>query len=427
MLALKLGAVFLIILTNAFFVAAEYALITARKSELEAKAAEGSRRAALALRLLEKPIAIISVCQIGVTVASIVLGAVGEPLAEHLLKPVVVWSLAAVLIGLSSITYLHVVFGELAPKAIALKRAEGVSMTVAWPIRLISRLLHPFVTLFSASAALVARLFGIDPHSEKALVTSETELRLMIAAAEEGNLIEEDEEELIYNVFDFGDLKARDAMVARPSILTLSVAATADEAIQAVLASAHSRVPLWKDNQDMIVGILHARDLFACFYEQGSNAVDLESLARPALIIPETKKLSELLADFRREHQQIAVVLNEYGAVQGIVTLEDLMEQLVGEIADEFDRPEDEQKVTFLSEHVVRVDGFLSVEEFNDEVAERWQLRLQNGEIHTVGGYVFTRLGRAPQAGDTVTTDELELVVLSIDSNRIAELKITKL
>jgi putative hemolysin len=423
-LGLRLGAVFLIILINAFFVAAEYALITARKSELESRAQGGSKRAHLALKLLAKPIAVISVCQVGVTVSSIVIGAVGEPLAEHLLKPIVVWGFAAVILGLSSITYLHVVFGELAPKAIALQRAEGVAMGVAWPVRVFSFLLHPLVLLFMASASIVARAFGVDPHSRKSAITSETELRLMIAAAEEENLIEEDEEELIYNVFDFGDLEAHDVMIARPSVLMLPLSATADEALQAVLASPYTRVPLWSDSPDSIVGILHARDLFACLYEHGKEGIDLEKLLRPALLIPETKKLSDLLQDLRREQQQMAIVLNEYGAVEGVVTMEDLLEELVGEIDDEFDEPGNDG-IEIIEPKKALLQGSVTIEDFNDRLGEVWNVTLQNGDIHTISGFIFTRLGRAPAVGDAVATEELSFIVSAIDGNRIDKVEVT--
>jgi magnesium and cobalt exporter, CNNM family len=414
---LRIIAVLLIVLGNAFFVAAEYALVTARRSRLQAFADGGSRRARIALRIMDSPVRFIGTVQLGITVFSILLGAVGEPLLEHFLDPVMATGLAFVL-AFAIVTYLHVTLGELVPKAIALAKNESTALWVALPVEGFYVVSYPLVWFLQSSANAVTRLFGISPAPAGVVTHTEEELRMIVAQAEDTGVIEEAEEEMLYKVFDFADKEVHDVMVPRPEVVAVSVDLPAEECLAAVIDSPYTRYPAFRGTLDEIVGILHVRDLFSALYADGIQNVALERIVRPAHFVPETKDLGPLLGDFRRTNQHMAIVVGEYGATQGIVTLEDLLEEIVGEIEDEYDLPDD--SVQRLDDRRVRVDGTFTIDDFN----EQFDQRLPQEDYHTLAGFVFGELGRAPASRDEVTWDGLRFEVVQTDGPRIELLEI---
>jgi putative hemolysin len=414
---LRLLIVFLLVLGNAYFVVAEYALVTAQRSRLNELAKRKKHAAMVALRLMEEPVRFISTVQIGITVLSILLGAVGEPLISDFFEPYMPHGVAFVL-SFGLLTYLGLVVGELVPKALALQHAARIATWVATPIDVMQRVAHPAVLILQGSAKLILRLFGVRQATVGMVVRSEEEIRSMLAEAEETGVIEEAEEEMIYKVFDFAEKEVHDVMVPRPEVVGVSVDLPAQECLAAIIDSPYTRYPAYRDNLDEIVGVLHVRDLFSALYANGIDNVKLEDILRPAHFVPETKDLGPLLTEFRRTNQHLAIVVDEYGSTQGIVTLEDLLEEIVGEIEDEYDMPDD--SVQRIDENRVRVDGTFPIDDFN----ERFGKALPQEDYHTLAGFVFGELGRAPEAGDEIVWDGLRFEVVETDGPRIEQLEI---
>lgn len=414
---LRILLVLLLVLGNGWFVVAEYALITARRARLAELAKKHRRGAATALRLMEEPVRFISTVQIGITIFSILLGAIGEPLVSHFLDPHLPRT-ASFLLSFAILTYLGLVVGELVPKAVALQHAERIAVVIATPVDIMQRLVHPLVLILQGSAKGILRLLGMRSAPVGMVVRSEEEIRSMLAEAEETGLIEEAEEEMLYKVFDFADKEVHDVMVPRPEVVGVSVELPAEECLAAVIDSPYTRYPAYRGSLDEIAGILHVRDLFSALYANGIQNVHVEDILRPAYFVPETKDLGPLLTEFRRTNQHIAIVVDEYGSTQGIVTLEDLLEEIVGEIEDEYDMPDD--SVQRIDEHTIRVDGTFPIDDFN----ERFGQELPVEDYHTLAGFVFGELGRAPAPGDEVLWDGLRFQVVGTDGPRIEVLEV---
>jgi putative hemolysin len=415
---LRIVLVFLLVLGNAFFVAAEYALVTARRTRLKALAEEGSLRARIALRIMDSPVRFIGTVQLGITAFSIALGAIGEPLVEHFLDPFLATTVAFV-IAFAIVTYLHVTLGELVPKAIALTKNESTALWVALPVEVFYVGTYPLVWFLQASSNAFTRLFGIEPAPAGVVAHTEEEIRMIVAQAEDTGVIEEAEEEMLYKVFDFADKEAHEVMVPRPQVVAISVELPPEECLAAVIDSPFTRYPAYRGSLDEIVGILHVRDLFSALNDRGIAQVRIEDLLRPAYVVPETKDLGALLGDFRRDKQHMAIVVDEYGAMQGIVTLEDLLEEIVGEIEDEFDLPD--ESIERLDERTIRIHGTFPLDDFNDQ----FDTSLPIEDYHTLAGFVFGLIGRAPEQGDEVSHDGLVFRVDEVDGTRIDRLTVT--
>jgi putative hemolysin len=411
-------AVLLIVLANAFFVAAEYSLVTARRSRLGEMAVAGSRRAQIALRIMDSPVRFIGTVQLGITTFSILLGAVGEPIVEHWIDEPLLSQGVAFVIAFSVVTYLHVTLGELVPKAIALTKNESTALWVALPVEAFYLATYPLVWFLQESSNALTRLFGINPAPVGIVAHTEEEIRMIVAAAEDTGVIEEVEEEMLYKVFDFAEKEVHDVMVPRPEVVALSVDLPTQEALAAVIDSPFTRYPVYRGSLDDVLGVLHVRDLFSALYDRGIDSVVIEELVRPAHVVPETKDLGPLLAEFRRLNQHMALVVDEYGAVEGIVTLEDLLEEIVGEIEDEYDLPD--ESVQRLENGRVRIDGTFPIDDFN----ERFEQELPQDDYHTVAGFVFGQLGRAAEAGDEVVHDGIRFQVVDVDGQRIERLEV---
>ncbi|HEU0303866.1 MAG TPA: hemolysin family protein [Gaiellaceae bacterium] len=416
---LELLAVLLIVIANGFFVAAEYALVTARRSRLEELAGEGMRRARIAVRIMDSPVRFIGTVQLGITAFSILLGVVGEPIVAGWIDGPLSHGVSFV-IAYAFVTYLHVTLGELVPKAIALDRKEETALWVALPIEGVYIVSYPIVWFFQASANAMTRLVGIEPAPAGIIAHSEEEIRMIVAQAEETGEIEEGEREMLYKVFDFADKEVGDVMVPRPEVVALSIDLPPEECLAAAMEAPYTRYPVYRGSLDTVVGILHIRDLMREMNMRGGfGDVNVEALLRPAHVVPETKDLAALLHDFRRTKEHLAVVVDEYGATEGIVTLEDLLEEIVGEIEDEFDLPD--ESVERLADGRIRIDGTFSIDDFNEEFG----VDLPVEDYHTMAGVVFGLLGRAPEPGDEVSYDGTHFKVVEIEGTRIERLEVT--
>ena len=416
-IALRILILIVLVLANAIFVAAEYALVTARRSRLEERSERGGRGARTALRLMDEPVRFISTVQVGITVSAILLGAIGEPLLSDFMEPPVSTTVAF-LISFAILTYLSVVVGELVPKAVALQKAERLAIALAVPLDWLARLAHPLVWLLDKSANVVLRLLRVKPAPAGMIAYTREDIRHSVAAAEDVGELQEAEEEMLYKVFDFASKEVAAVMVPRPDVVAISADMPPEEALATVVDSPYTRYPVYRNSLDEIIGILHVRDLFAAMHDLGIANVRLDSIARPAYVVPETKDLAALLADFRREKQHMAIVVDEYGVVDGIVTLEDVLEEIVGEIEDEFDLPD--TSVERIDENRVRVDGSYTIDDFN----ETFGTSLEQDDYHTMAGLVFGSLGRAPEVDDSVQVDGVQLTVLEIEGSRIVRLEV---
>jgi magnesium and cobalt exporter, CNNM family len=417
-LLLELVAVGVLIALNAFFVAAEYGLVTARRTRIIELQHQGNRRARDVLRITGDPPRFIAAMQLGVTLTSLGIGALGEATLSHQFDKWLATALAIVL-AYAILSFFHVVFGELVPKGAALGHAERTALWVSAPVRAFITVFRPAIWLLDASSEAILRAFGLEPPGAEREVHSEAELRMLVSRSTQQGEIEEGEREMIDKVFVFGDKDAADVMVARPDVVAVSVDMPPEEALATVLDSPYTRYPVFRESLDDIVGVLHVRDLFTAIYERGIASVRLEELLRPAYVVPETKDLASLLAEFRRTSNHFAVVVDEYGAMVGVVTLEDLLEEIVGEIEDEFDVPE--EQIEQVDEDSYRIDGRFPIEEFN----ARFGTDLPDEDYHTIAGFVFGQLGRAPEPGDDVSFDGVRFDVLEVEGNRIERIGVT--
>jgi CBS domain containing-hemolysin-like protein len=407
-----------LILLNGCFVAAEYGLVTSRRTRIKELATEGDRRARAVLKITGDPPRFIAAMQLGVTVTSLAIGALGEPIFAHLFEPLLS-TVLAVILGLVILTFLHVVIGELVPKGLALGHPERTALVFSGPTRLFFTGLSPFIWLLQRSTELVLGLLGQEPPGAEHEAHSEAELRMLLSSSAEQGEIARGEQEMLYKVFDFADKEVADVMVPRPEVVALSVDLPPAEALEIVLDSPYTRYPVYRDSLDDVVGILHVRDLIKAMHDPDGMRVNLEELLRPATMVPETKDLAALLTEFRRTNQHMAVVIDEYGDIEGIVTLEDLLEEIVGEIEDEFDLPD--ETVERVDEDTIRIDGTFSIDDFNEE----FDADLPIEDFHTVAGFVFGRLGRAAEPGDEVSHDGIVFRVDSVEGQRIDRLTVT--
>jgi putative hemolysin len=418
MTVLQILAVLLLVLGNAFFVAAEYALVTARRSRLEELAQAGNRRARMALRIMDSPVRFIGTVQLGITAFSIALGAVGEPIVEQWIDDPLLSSGVAFVAAFAFVTYLHVTLGELVPKAIALTKNESTALWVALPIEGVYVVTYPLVWFLQASSNAFTGLFGIEPAPAGVVAHTEEDIRMIVAQAGQSGVVEEAEQEMLYKVFDFADKEAHEVMVPRPEVVAISVELPAEECLAAVIDSPFTRYPAYRGSLDEIVGVLHVRDLFSKLYANGIENVRIEELLRKPFLVPETKDLGALLNEFRRQNQHMAIVVDEYGAMQGIVTLEDLLEEIVGEIEDEYDLPD--ESVKRIDETRIRIDGTFPIDDFN----EQFQQDVPQQDYHTVAGFVFGQLGRVAEEGDEVVWNGLRFGVIETDGARIEQLEV---
>jgi putative hemolysin len=417
-LFLELVGVGVLILLNAFFVAAEYGLVTARRTRMVELHHQGNRRARAVLRITGDPPQFIAAMQLGVTLTSLGIGALGEHALSKAFDSWMATVLAAAL-AYVILTFFHVVIGELVPKGVALGHSEGTALWVSAPVRAFFTVFAPVVLVLRKATELVLAMLGLEAPGAEREPLSEAELRMLLSRSSQEGEIEHEEQQMIDKVFVFGDKDAADVMVPRPEVAAVSIALPPEQALASVLDSPYTRYPVYRETLDDIVGVLHVRDLFTAMHERGLASVKLEELLRQAYVVPETKDLASLLQEFRRTNNHFAVVVDEYGDMAGICTLEDLIEEIVGEIEDEFDIAE--VQIEQVDDDTYRLDGMFPIDEFNG----RFGTDLPDEDFHTVGGFVFGQLGRAPEVGDDVSWNGLQFDVLEVDGSRIERMAVT--
>jgi CBS domain containing-hemolysin-like protein len=412
---------------NGFFVAAEFALVRVRDSRIQQLEQEGSVRARVVRDALRDLDAYLSVCQVGITMASLGLGWVGEPAVAHLIEPFLgaagitnerVVSIIAFVVGFAIITYAHLVFGEQAPKYFSIQRAEATSLWISRPLRIFMVLFRPLVWVVNASTNFVLRPWGVKLGGEME-AHSEEELRIMISSATASGELEPEEREYLNNVFDFGDRVAREVMVPRPDIEALRVDLPLPEMVDAAVFGRYTRYPVYEEDLDHILGAVHVKDLLRAARENPDD-FDVRSIIRDCLVVPENKPIEQILREFQQRKLQMAIVIDEWGSVEGLITIEDVLEEIVGEIQDEFD--EGEATIEEIGDGVYAVDGRIPITEVN----EYFGLDLPHEDFDTIGGYVLGTLGRPPEPGDTVEADGVALHVKSVDGPRVSMLTLRR-
>jgi CBS domain containing-hemolysin-like protein len=424
---LNLLAALVLVGLNAFFVAAEFALVRVRESRIVQLEQEGSARAGVVRETLRDLDSNLSVCQVGITVASLALGWVGEPAVSHLIEPVLanlgvaserVVTIVSIALGFGVITYAHLVFGEQAPKYFSIQKAEQVSLWISRPLNFSRLLLRPVVWIVNTSTNFVLKPWGIR-LGEEMEAHSEEELRIMISSSTASGVLDPEEREYLNNVFDFGDRVAREIMVPRPDIEALPIDAPLAELAERAAFGRYTRYPVYKDDLDDILGAVHVKDLFRAAGEDPEN-FDIREVIRECLVVPETKRIEEILREFQTRKLQMAIVIDEWGSVEGLITIEDVLEEIVGEIQDEFD--EGEAAIERISDNLFAVDGRIPITEVN----EHFDLDLPHEDFDTIGGYVLGSLGRPPEAGDSVEADGATLHVKSVDGQRVSMLTLRR-
>lgn len=412
----------ILLFVNAFFVAAEYSFIRVRSTQLDELAEQGSARAKAAKRIVGSLDAYISATQIGVTLASLGLGLVGEPAVGRLLDPLfapldglspAIGRIVSFIVAFGVVTYLTVVVGELAPKYLALERTIGLALWSAYPLDLFARVMTPFIWFVNGSANAIVRWFGIKPV-EDLDAHSEEELKMLVAISTRKGILQESERILLGNALDFADTLVRQVMVPRTEIVGVPDDIAVDGIVRLTAENPFTRFPVYHLDVDHIVGIIHLKDVV-----RATPGTPVTALMRKPLYLPESTHLDRALAQFRREHAQLAVVVDEFGGTAGLVTLEDVIEELVGEVQDEFDR---ETPMLREEDGGYLMNGLLALA----EAKEKLGLDLDDEPYDTVGGLVFGRLGRLAEVGDGVELEGWRFQVTAIDGRRVAQVRVRR-
>ena len=420
---LKLFAAFVFVAINAFFGAAEFSIVKIRRSRLEEIEAHGNKKAKLAIKVTSSLDSYLSATQLGITLASLALGWIGEPalaviidpLFGHWLKddPILMHSVS-IATAFTIITLLHVVFGELVPKSIAIQKTETAVMLVVRPLYLFAQIFRPIIYIFDHLAALALKLIGIQPAHDSDLVHSEEEIKLIAGASQRGGIIDKTESEIIKNAVDFSDKIAREIMVPRQDMECLYLENTYEENFNIVKQSNHTRYPVCDEDKDNIVGMIHLRDIL-----MNEDEKDITKMLREVLFVPESLSVSEVLHTMKRRRIHMAIVIDEYGGTSGLISMEDVLEELVGDIQDEHDTADDVYEKR-LEDGSFEFLGMTLL----DEAMEYMGLRtLDEHEEDTIGGYVFGLLARKPKVGDVVDCPLCSFEILEIDGFRVKKVK----
>lgn len=429
-IGLRLLVVVGFILLNAFFVAAEFAIVTVRRTRIEQLVAEGHAGARAVLDGVRDADRFVAVSQLGITIASLALGWVGEPavvvfvlplfgLLPENLGPVSTHAIAS-FIAFALITFLHMIIGEQVPKVAALHNAEGLAMIVARPTLWFGALFRPFIWLVNATTNLVLRSFGLEPASGHRLVHSVEELRIIVEQSRAAGFLEAEENEIAQRAFGLGEITARDVMIPRTEMASLPTTITLDELLTRVVDDGHSRFPVYQGTMDNVVGVIHVKDLLKLVREPvNASEFSVRRTMREPLYVPETLHANELLALMRRRNRHVAIVVDEYGGTAGMATLEDIVERLVGTMQDEFEQPE--VRVQPVGDGSFLVNGLVNLSELPDAIG----LEIESEDYSTIGGYVFGLLGRRPVVNDEVETPMFRARVEAVDGLRISMVHLT--
>ena len=416
---------FLVVL-NGLFVAAEFALVKIRSTQVDRLEREGKAAAGMVRAATGRLDAYLAVCQLGITISSLGLGWLGEPAVAAVIEPLFglfgipegILHPVALAIAFGMITFLHVVFGELAPKTIALQKTEGTSLFVAPFMRLFYYLLLPGTVLFNGTANAITRMIGIPPARESEDTHTEDEIRTLVRQSARQGMLEQDEEEMVGAVFELNDKVAREIMVPRPDVVSLPAEMELRKLVSVAAAGHYTRYPVYEDDSsDRIIGAVHVKDVLRAVESEGGLDAHLTArdLAREVLIVPENRPIDEILEDFQKQEIQMAIVIDEWGSFEGLFTLEDIIEEIVGEIRDEFD--EEEPAIRKLPDGSYSIDGRIPIGVVNEALGSEFE----SEDFDTIGGLVLGHLGRAPEVGDEVRLDGYLLRVDEVEGPRIAQ------
>jgi CBS domain containing-hemolysin-like protein len=428
-IAAKLFAVLFFVGANAFFVGAEFALVSVRRTRLEARAAAGSRRARAALRLIGDPTFFISATQLGITIASLALGWVGEPTIAGLLQPVAsqiasagragyVAHLLAIIIAFAAITFMHIVLGELIPKMFALERAESLALFAARPLELFAKVFRAPLWIFNRTGATIGRLIGLKSSLQHTAVYSEAELRQLIDISRESGHLRAEERRLIHRVFEFSDTLVREAMVPRTAMAAIRADCSLEEITSAFQQHRYSRLPVYRESLDNVVGFIHSKDLTP--YLLRPEEFRLEKVLQPPMYVVDTARLEDVLRQMQKAKSHFGFVVDEHGGVEGIITLEDLLEEIVGDISDEHDEEVNEQ-ISEIAERNYLLDGALAVRDLN----RRLKTSLPESEAYTtIGGFLMNVAGHVLQPGEVIDYDGLRFDVERVERRRLLRVRL---
>lgn len=432
----RVVAVAALVAANGFFVSLEFALVASRRTRLETLSREGKAVARLALHMMEHTDLYIAAAQLGITLASLALGWVGESTVAAIVYPLldvlfghgmgtVASHVVGTVLSFTLITFLHIILGEQVPKIIAIREPEQVALVVARPMQVFTLVFRPFIWVLDRATALVLRLLGVKEVVGHHRAYSLEELKLLVEQSEEQGLIPVQEREILSRVFDFGQRQVHEAMIPRPEIVGISERATVDELLQIFKEHRHARFPVYEEDLDHIVGIIAIKDVLALLAdhpEVRNKPIKELGIIQPALAVPETLLISDLFQEMRDKHVQMAIVIDEYGGTAGLVTLEELTEEIMGRVTDEWVR--EEPQILRVSPNTFEVNAQLRVDEVNEELG----LSIPENDLYeTVAGFLLYHLGHVPQVGETYRWDNLLFRVQSMKGPKIERVSITLL
>jgi len=427
-LVLNLLLVAFLVLLNGFFVAAEFALVKVRQTRLTQLVQEGDKRAGYAQRVTSQLDAYLSACQVGITLASLGLGWVGEPAIAHMVVepllgylqlPDYLTSAIAFGVAFAIITFLHIVLGELAPKSLAIQKAESTSLWVAMPLMVFYKLLYPAIYVLNGTANRLLKRFGLEPVSEHEAAHTEEEIRLLVNESHRSGHIDQTELALVDNVFEFSETRAREIMIPRMDMKCLYTTNTHQENLETIRTERHTRFPVADEDKDHIIGFIHSSDFYLAALT--AQEVKLETLIRPVLNVPESMEISQVLRLMQKKRSQLAIVIDEYGGTAGLLTMKDILEEIVGDIQDEFDeneRPELEKGTSGLS-----VSGKMLLADLNDHLP----FELESADVDTIGGWVYSKLEERAGVGQSFEWQHHRFTITEMDNHRITRVSIAPL
>ena len=420
-----------LLFVNGFFVAAEFALVKVRKTRLEQLSNDGNAKAKTALKLVNNVNKMLAAAQLGVTIASIALGWVAEATMVQLVSPIIKYipighitvHAVAVPVSFLLVTYFHVLLGEQLPKCLALKHTESLALVIATPMSMFITLFKPFVWSLQVSGDWILKMLHAD-NEDASLVHSTEELDMLVDASYNEGVLNETEAEMLHNMFKFSDLMAKQVMIPRTDMICVPEDISYDEINKLALENGYTRYPVYeKENIDKIIGFIHVKDLYAIAMTKEEYSIP--SLLRPIILVPETMTLDNLMKEFKKLHIQMAVVVDEYGGTAGLITLEDVLEEIIGEVQDEFDEEDEEINIQEIGGNKYLANAMMRM----DELAEYFGLSsdiLEEDDVETIGGLVVKLLGRIAEIGDTVSFKGLKFTVTEVDGARITQLEIIK-
>ncbi|MFI3301255.1 MAG: hemolysin family protein [Candidatus Gastranaerophilales bacterium] len=429
---INLFAMMFLLFSNGFFVASEFAMVKVRKTRIEQLANEGNTNAKIALNAIRDLDKFIAAVQLGITISSIGLGWVGESTLAHLVEPLfaflpgisqtIATHTVSVSIAFVLITFMHVVIGELIPKSIALEYAEKTALLVAPPMRIMTFLFTPFIWILNGFGNFILGLFKISHTNKGALVHSTEELDMLVNASYDGGVLNETEKEMLHNMFKFSDLTAKQVMIPRTDMVCIPIDMPIEELNKFAADSQYTRYPVFEEDIDHITGLVHVKDLYSLSINDKVSTI--ENIQRQIMLVPETITMDNLVLEFKKGKAQMAIVVDEFGGTSGIITLEDVLEEIFGDVQDEFDEEEEFDIVevspnTYIANSIMRIDEFAEFFGLDED-------KIDDEDIDTIGGLAVKLLGRLAKVGDTVRFDNLTFTVKEIDGARVTKLEIVK-